>query len=533
MTSSPTQAAPSSSPAATPIPSQALRIALFGMPAAGKSSLLGALLQSSQTQEELLDGRLVDVSQGLAELQRRLYENQPQETTQEIVSYPVRLERGGGALYSAVLVDCDGRVANELVTRQRALGGASPNESLGAAILGADTLVLAVDASASPGQLQSDFVEFGRFLRVLEQQRGRRTEISGLPVFLVLTKCDLLAQASDSVAAWLERIEQRKTEVARRFQTFATHDGTRTPFGRIDLHVWATAVKRPVLKDSPARPRDPYGVAELFRQCFAAARAYRKRLATSRRRVGLTALSALVLVALLIALIVGVVSLHRQAPSRLETQVDQLHSRDQEQTPLAQHRNVQSKIDELNTIATDPVFVQLPPKKQDYVRERLDELKAYAQFQRAVQQITDPRDATSLAQLDQISGALSALAIPAGYAFAWRDTEAGRQQLEWQEDIAALRDAVQRVGDWYRTLTHDGEEVLAHAGEANLPTRARQVLDRASRPPFPEQDPDQTIPGSKRIRYRTVFRFAPVADARRHWDEVKKKLEPAARLSPS
>ena len=32
----------------------------------------------------------------------------------------------------------------------------------------------------------------------------------GLPVFLVLTKCDLLARAGDSPADWMDRIEQRK-----------------------------------------------------------------------------------------------------------------------------------------------------------------------------------------------------------------------------------------------------------------------------------------------------------------------------------
>ena len=39
------------------------------------------------------------------------------------------------------------------------------------------------------------------------------------------------------------------------------------PFGQIDLHLWATAVKRPALAGSPPRPREPFGVAELFRLC--------------------------------------------------------------------------------------------------------------------------------------------------------------------------------------------------------------------------------------------------------------------------
>ena len=34
----------------------------------------------------------------------------------------------------------------------------------------------------------------------------------------------------------------------------------------VHVHLWATAVKRPALAESPAKPREPYGVAELFRQ---------------------------------------------------------------------------------------------------------------------------------------------------------------------------------------------------------------------------------------------------------------------------
>src|SRR5438876_9122673 len=70
----------------------ALRLVLFGMPDAGKSSLLGALAQAAQSQEHLLNGHLTDTSKGLAELQRRVYENQPRETLEEIVPYPIVFE---------------------------------------------------------------------------------------------------------------------------------------------------------------------------------------------------------------------------------------------------------------------------------------------------------------------------------------------------------------------------------------------------------------------------------------------------------
>src|SRR5437016_5058624 len=70
----------------------AQRLVLFGMPSAGKSSLLGALAQAAQSQEHLLNGHLIDASKGLAELQHRVYEDQPNETNEEIVPYPIVFE---------------------------------------------------------------------------------------------------------------------------------------------------------------------------------------------------------------------------------------------------------------------------------------------------------------------------------------------------------------------------------------------------------------------------------------------------------
>src|SRR5438105_3571958 len=70
----------------------ALRLVLFGMPDAGKSSLLGALAEAAQTQEHLLNGHLTDPTKGLAELERRLYEDQPRETLEEVAPYPVVFE---------------------------------------------------------------------------------------------------------------------------------------------------------------------------------------------------------------------------------------------------------------------------------------------------------------------------------------------------------------------------------------------------------------------------------------------------------
>src|SRR5262249_6332606 len=203
--------------------------------------------QAAQTQEHLLHGRLVDRSHGLAELQKRLYEEHSRPTAEEVVPYPIEFEpfrevdKPANGKLEGVLIDCDGRVANDLLARRRSLSEESPEGTLAREVIEADTLVLVVDAAAPPSQIDSDFQEFGRFLRLLERSRGQRSEVGGLPVFLVLTKCDLLARPEDTSVEWVERIEERKRQVHARFQDFLNRQVSEhgpMPFGRIDLHLW-------------------------------------------------------------------------------------------------------------------------------------------------------------------------------------------------------------------------------------------------------------------------------------------------------
>ncbi|HTU91522.1 MAG TPA: hypothetical protein VMF69_15675, partial [Gemmataceae bacterium] len=534
--------------AAASVRADDLSIVLFGLPAAGKSSLLGALAQAAQAQEHLLNGRLIDVTHGLDELRRRLYEENARRTAEEVVPYPVDFEpfstdsRNSKALahVGAVFIDCDGRVANDLLVRRQAIAEDSPEGTLAREVIDADTLVLVIDAAAPPAQVEADFAEFDRFLRQMETSRGQRTAVGGLPVFLVLSKCDLLAQAGDTAADWMERIEQHKRDLDRRFRGFLARreqESGPPPFGRIDLHLWATAVKRPALAGSPAKEREPYGVAELFRQCLEQAAAFRGRRRQAGRRLVWTVGAAGGFVALMTALAVGFTVRNLDTPanalrervqlwrgSDLPSEAERLHD------PI---RELRRRREELRSIRSDPQFDALSDEQQQLVRDRLDELEAYLDYFDRLVQSPRPRDAHNENELRGIKEELKTeLSLPRQ---AWKDSEAGRLHGERLQDAEALDIAVQRADDWYRDHAIKAEKLRTFAGQQTGRGAAGVNWDRWTadaetllrpdfRPPFSGPSP---VPGAAAaLTYdATVLRFEEVQTARADWEGKKGRLQ--------
>jgi hypothetical protein len=460
-----------------------LHIVLFGLPAAGKSSLLGALAEAAQAQEHLLNGHLKDLTHGLDELRHRLYDESPRRTAEEVVPYPIDFEpfaRDGHAPAAdhlgAVMIDCDGRVANDLLVRRRALDEDSPEGTLAREVLDADTLVLVLDAAAPPEQVEADFLEFDRFLRQMEHARGRRAEVGGLPVFLVLTKCDLLAQPGDTAAAWMERIEQRKRDVGARFRDFLLRRAREVgplPFGQLDLHVWATAVKRPALAGAPPRPREPYGVAELFRQCLEQAAAFRERRRRSGRRLVWIAAGAAALVALLVSLTAWMLFVHNTVPSRLESAVqsyrfsDSTSAAERLGAPISVLRN---RRDLLAEIRDDPDFGKLSPEQQQLVRDRLQELDDYLDYEQRLRRLPAKADLHSEQALQDVRDKLeNELALPNP---EWARTEAGRLRRERLDEIETLDRTVTRVRNWYLDSIDAADKLWTFAGYQTGPGAA-------------------------------------------------------------
>ncbi len=521
-----------------------LSIVLFGLPAAGKSSLLGALAQAAQAQEHLLNGKLTDVSHGLDELRRRLYEESARRTADEVVPYPVDFEpfhpderkaKNDGHV-GAVLIDCDGRVANDLLVRRQAIADDSPEGTLAREVLDADTLVLVLDASAPPAQVESDFAEFDRFLRQLEIHRGERAEVGGLPVFLVLTKCDLLAGVGDTMADWMERIEQHKRDVDGRFRRFLARreqESGPLPFGRLDLHLWATAVKRPALAGSPAKEREPYGVAELFRQCLERAAAFRGTRGRAGRRLLWTAGGAIGLVAAMIAL-AATFTLRG-----LDTQSNALRDRfallrdtgsaselDRLRAPVGELRE---RLKQWCELRDDPSFDELSAEDRQTAKARIDELETYLGYYDRLSQSPRSRDARSRRELEEIERNLKTeLSLPSP---EWKSTEAGREYARRLQDAAALTAALDRAEGWYRESAAKTETLRSFAGQQragiNWPRwteDAESVLSPDYRPPFTGTTP--VVGAASPLTHEaTVLRYTEVASARTDWDGKRIRLQ--------
>ena len=90
---------------------------------------------------------------------------------------------------------------------------------------------------------------------------------------------------------------------------------------------------------------------------------------------------------------------------------------------------------------------------------------------------------------------------------------------------------IDKTRDDYLNLLEEGKHVLDTPNEPNLPERDRMSLEQARALPNLNYDAYQTIPGSSRVTYDTVLKFADVDSVRDQWDrEIKEKLETATKL---
>jgi hypothetical protein len=499
-----------------------LSVVLLGPPSSGKSSLLGALGQAAHSQPAALHAKLIDTSGELAKLGVTAKGGAVPPTTDEIAVYPIVLEDGHGHAETVQLLDTSG-------VRDQQLFGADVATAKGAlpkAVAAADGILLLVDASSGPQELGRQFKQFVAFLRNFQLRRSAQTEVAGLPLFLVLTKCDRIAVQGESHAQWMQRVETAKRTVADQLAK-ALADAKDLAFGRLDLRVWATATRRPV-DDAKVPATQPYQVAELFRQTFAAARDFRRRRERSYQSLhaafmGLGALTFLLLVML------GWYALTQPTldEAALMNQVQTLLAGSEESAAERVREPIEDRLKELEAVQHNPAFAHLPAKIQKQVRDTEADIEAYRQLDREFRaKVRNPRLATRALELDDIEKSLAAFDAPLA---KWPDTRLAKRQKEWKDEIAAIRKAIAEEVAWTGEQIKEGDKLreeggLVIAGRLDANQRERwfarvneyEVRDRR------HKGNDRVAPSS--VPYRVIYGFDHVEQVERNLRGMKERL---------
>ncbi|HMF13232.1 MAG TPA: hypothetical protein VKE94_13035, partial [Gemmataceae bacterium] len=310
-------------------------------------------------------------------------------------------------------------------------------------------------------------------------------------------------------------------------------------FGSLDVHVWATAVGRPALADRPAKPTEPFGVAELFRQCLESAADFRQRRRRASLRLRFAVAGAGTFVALLLILAVVffatrpdpvVVALENETRFVLPGAAAKPAERLKE--PLTE------KVKKLQQIRDNPKFGQLPANLREQASAYLAELEAYQTYDKQFQERVQPElaDANRDKDLDDIEKALRAMPLPAAYAEGWKDTKVAKRIERWRHDLDRLRETVASTEKWFADQLKQAEslrnEGLALAKKAS-PKEKEDWLDRVRELEEQAQPYETTdrVAGTSGLTYATVYNFDQVIKARNDLTEFRqKRLEPLQKL---
>ncbi|MBM3981365.1 MAG: hypothetical protein FJ304_13970 [Planctomycetes bacterium] len=534
------------SPAPEP-PPDAPRVLLFGHRGAGKSALVGALLQAGETQGETLRGEVIASSVDLPRIRDAVYAGtklDPYKT--ELVSYTICLRPWRASTVPAadpltvVLDDCDGIAAEALLEHPEPITRRAPNSPVARAVVGADAIVLLVDGASTDDELHEAFKDFDAFLNVVHRAKTDARVVGGFPVYLVLTQCDRLARQGDTLAAWEARVQAR---VDYAWTAFDAHlkdadpdDAVPSPFlafGSIELTVFAAAIRRPPLPGSTAPTHHPYQVAELFRECFAAARAHHRRTRSSETRLKWTVRVALAAVA---ALVLGLatVALFPPKPGGIEL-ADRVRAYLASEPPAAA-RLADSELERtratLARFQSDPQYGALDADLRAFVDSRAREVDDYSAYRARLTGTTAPGATRQLPDLERVGKALEndpQLIPPQQYG--WQDTPAVLLRDDWLADYRAVAAVQKEFVARYEGLKREALGLMLKRpfdDEWNGALDALGLKGRALPAPL-----DEPLPGSPpvrapaprardaRVTYRAPYEFDEVDKMRGQWEQAR------------
>jgi hypothetical protein len=520
------------------------RVLLFGHRGAGKSALIGALLQAGETQGETLRGEVVHSSVDLPRIRDAVYSGTKLEPHQrELASYTIRVRpwRVGskpvGEPMSVILDDCDGKAAESLLEHPEPITQTAPESPIAKAVTGTDAIMLLVDAASTDDELKEAFQEFEKFLDVVWQAKTDARQVGGFPVFLVMTQCDRLARPMDTVAMWESRVKARSEAAWKAFDEFlkdaTPEDREPSPFlafGSVDLNVMAVAVRRPLLRGGPAAPANqPYGVAELFRDCFAEAKAHRDRVRASDTRLKWTVRFALAAFVMLVTSLATIAIFPPQQGPTLAEKVRAYEHHEPRPAVRLAEGEIEKNKHTLRGFTTDRDYPELEPNLRTFVESRLKEIEDYETYRGKLANALAPGSARSLPELAKVRDSLfGELQLPPLYA--WEETAAAKLRDKWLADITAIEDAEKVLLEKYRDFDRRGtNHMITRTFDADWLANLDAIVAEAANPPFPLNDP---IPGSPAINqargeavtYRVPYEFDEVFHARRYWEQTRDKL---------
>ena len=540
---------PDSSP---PLPADTPKVLLFGHSGAGKSSVLGALLKASETEGPTLRGEVLEPSGRLASIRDSIYRGgELSHTDSELTSYTVRLRpwRTGAVAVTdpltVVIHDCSGKAAEHLIAHPDAIQDSRTAAPVARAVVLADAIMLMVDASSDEDELQEAFEEFDAFLTVIWQAKAGAREVGGFPVLLVLTHCDRLARPGDTLDEWEARVRRRADEAWTKFDRYLKDaepdddlESPFLPFGGIDLTVYAVAIRHPKLKDRPAPEDVPFGVAELFHDCFVAAAARRDRATASNRRLKWTVRLSMSLVSLLF---LGVMTMAlfppRSADPGLEERITGYRRNEQEAAVRLSYPYLSRNKEALAAFRDAPGFDAVAPELRSFVLSRLKEIEDYEDFRGKLLGSVAPGDTRTLEDLAAVEARLRGeLGLPAAYS--WGATPAARLRDKWLADAAAIRAAEARFGvgeadpsdptrvrnkGYYQRLIDEGNDLLITPSlGGSWREKVNALLREGQQPPAPLDAPLAGSPAIDQPRGQALTNFVPysfqrVTALRRAW----------------
>jgi hypothetical protein len=164
----------------------------------------------------------------------------------------------------------------------------------------ADAVILTLPQT-SDGSPEQQLASLLQKLDPLTCHLGRQLAPGSFPVFVVLTKSDLLAGLDDSLDDWLKKVTSRQQAL-----TQVCHNllgtGKRRGFGAPRLHIRATAHRWPCLRGMPLKPKEPFGFRELATKVREEVLRYQGQHQVQDRRLRLLVTATLILLALPLAL---------------------------------------------------------------------------------------------------------------------------------------------------------------------------------------------------------------------------------------